>query len=48
MYQALYQGNHPDVASSLNGVGNAYEALGDVKKGLVHLGFGNVSSTIPR
>jgi tetratricopeptide (TPR) repeat protein len=34
MYQALYQGNHPDIAESLNDVGIAYEKLGQIEKGL--------------
>ncbi len=34
--QALYPGNHPDVAMSLNNVGNTYNTLGEASKGLEH------------
>ena len=34
MNQELYQGNHHDIALSLNNVGVAYETSGDIPKGL--------------
>ncbi|WP_342269632.1 tetratricopeptide repeat protein [Rickettsia endosymbiont of Orchestes rusci] len=34
MRQELYQGNHPDIAQSLNSVGGAYDKLGNSSKGL--------------
>lgn len=34
MHEALYQGNHPDIAMSLNNVGVAYQKLGDNAKSL--------------
>ena len=37
MREVLYEGNHPDVASSLNNVGSAYQELGQVQKGLKYL-----------
>ncbi len=36
-YRALYPGNHPSVADSLNNVGNAYQTLGEASKGLAYL-----------
>jgi tetratricopeptide (TPR) repeat protein len=34
MYQVLFSGNHPDVATSLNNIGVAYQKLGDSYKAL--------------
>jgi tetratricopeptide (TPR) repeat protein len=36
-YQAIYKGNHPDIANSLNSLGGCYADLGLVKKALPYL-----------
>ncbi|ABE04715.1 Tetratricopeptide repeat-containing protein [Rickettsia bellii RML369-C] len=37
IFQKLYQGNHSDIAKSLNNIGVAYNNLGDIFKGLKYL-----------
>ncbi|CAK6582520.1 MAG: tetratricopeptide repeat protein [Rickettsia helvetica] len=34
MFQELHQGNHPDIADSLNNIGLVYGQLGDISQGL--------------
>ena len=34
MYSRLYQGDHPDLAQSLNNLGVSYERLGENKEAL--------------